>query len=95
MGKEEGGGTATHLPELSSSNLSSAPIRATSNTCGGVASALVLHADDANEAWYVLAPPLEKGTAIYCRVNSSLVLVATRRSAGPGPPSGPNIVAVC
>jgi hypothetical protein len=37
MGKEEGGGTAPHLPESSSSNLSSAPIRATSNTCGGVA----------------------------------------------------------
>jgi hypothetical protein len=32
----------------------------------------------------------EKGTCIYCRVNSSQVMVATGRSAGPGPPSEPN-----
>jgi hypothetical protein len=32
----------------------------------------------------------EKGTRIYCRVNSSQVKVATGRSAGLGPPSEPN-----
>ena len=94
MGKEEGGGTATHLPELLSSNLSSAPIRATSNTCGGVAAPESCMLTMRTKRGVYLHP-LEKGTAIYCRVNSSLVLVPTRRSAGPGPPSGPNIVAVC
>jgi hypothetical protein len=36
-----------------------------------------------------LRPP-QKGTGVYCRVNSSQVMVATGRSAGPGPPSEPN-----
>ena len=48
-----------------------------------------MHADDAKLGGAGLSSP-EKGKGIYCRVNSSQVMVATGRLAGPRPPSEPN-----
>jgi hypothetical protein len=63
-----------------------------SSTYGGVTSESCMLAMRTKRGVGLRLP--EKGTGIYCCINSSQVLVAAGRSAGPGSPSEPNIIVV-
>ena len=61
----------------------------TSGTCAGGAASESCMLTKRTKRGAGLRPP-ENGTGIYCSINSSQAMIATRRPAGPGPPSEPN-----